>query len=166
MFESIIGLSAVLALVFLRMPIAIAMGLVGFIGIALIRGVAPATSITGRLIIDSSQDYGLSVVPLFILMGLFVTQSGMSRDLYKVSSAFLGHFRGGIAMATISACACFSAICGSSLATAATMSKVAMPEMRKYGYKDHLSTASIAAGGYTGYFDTTVGHTCDLWAVD
>jgi tripartite ATP-independent transporter DctM subunit len=150
MLVSIIGLFAVLFLVFLRMPIAIAMGLVGFIGYAEERGFRASISLIGRLIIDTAQDYGLSVVPLFILMGLFVTRGGLSRELYQVSYAFMGHFKGGLAMATIVACAGFSAICGSSLATAATMSKVAMPQMRQYGYKDGLSTASIAAGGTLG----------------
>ncbi|MEY8839902.1 TRAP transporter large permease, partial [Cribrihabitans sp. XS_ASV171] len=88
--------------------------------------------------------------PLFILMGLFVNKGGMARELYAVSNAFLGHMRGGIAMATVAACGGFSAICGSSLATAATMSQVAMPQMRRYGYSDELSTASIAAGGTLG----------------
>lgn len=150
MLESIIGLGAVLVLVFLRMPIAIAMGLVGFVGYMEIRGFRGAISMVGRLVIDTAQDYGLSVVPLFILMGLFVNKGGLSRELYQVSYAFLGHMRGGLAMATIVACAGFSAICGSSLATAATMSKVAMPQMRKYNYADSLSTASIAAGGTLG----------------
>ena len=150
MIESLIGLTAVLVLVLLRMPIAIAMGLVGFVGYLELRGFRAAISMVGRLIIDASQDYGLSVVPLFILMGLFVNKGGLSRELYRASYAFLGHFRGGLAMATIVACAGFSAICGSSLATAATMSKVAMPEMRKYKYSDGLSTASIAAGGTLG----------------
>ncbi len=150
MLVSIIGLVAVLFLVFLRMPIAIAMGLVGFIGYAEERGFRASISLIGRLIIDTAQDYGLSVVPLFILMGLFVSRGGLSRELYQVSYAFMGHFKGGLAMATIVACAGFSAICGSSLATAATMSKVAMPQMRQYGYKDGLSTASIAAGGTLG----------------
>ncbi|MEL7117487.1 MAG: TRAP transporter large permease subunit, partial [Pseudomonadota bacterium] len=140
MIESLIGLGAVLVLVFLRMPIAIAMALVGFIGFMEIRGFRGAISMVGRLIIDTAQDYGLSVVPLFILMGLFVSRGGLARELYQLSYAFLGHLRGGLAMATIVACSGFSAICGSSLATAATMSKVAMPEMRKYKYKDHLST--------------------------
>ena len=107
-------------------------------------------SMVGRQITDTAQDYGLSVVPLFILMGLFVNRGGMARELYAVSNAFLGHMRGGIAMATVVACGGFSAICGSSLATAATMSKVAMPQMRKFGYSDELSTASIAAGGTLG----------------
>lgn len=150
MFESVIGLGAVLLLVFLRMPIAVAMGFVGFVGYMHIRGFRASISMVGRLIIDTAQDYGLSVVPLFILMGLFVNKGGLSRELYQVSYAFLGHMRGGLAMATIVACAGFSAICGSSLATAATMSKVAMPQMRKYNYADSLSTASIAAGGTLG----------------
>jgi tripartite ATP-independent transporter DctM subunit len=126
------------------------MGIVGMIGLAYQTNYTAAISMVGRLIIDTSQDYGLSVIPLFILMGLFVNKGGISRELYNVSNAFLGHFRGGLAMATIVACGGFAAICGSSLATAATMSKVAMPEMRKYGYEDSLSTASIAAGGTLG----------------
>ena len=150
MIESIIGLGAVLVLVFLRMPIAIAMAIVGFVGYMEIRGFRASISMVGRLIIDTAQDYGLSVVPLFILMGLFVNKGGLSRELYQVSYAFLGHLRGGLAMATVVACAGFAAICGSSLATAATMSKVALPQMRKYNYSDQLSTASIAAGGTLG----------------
>ena len=150
MTEALIGFFAVLALVLLRMPIAFAMGLVGMVGYMYLNSFRGAVSMVGRLIIDTAQDYGLSVVPLFILMGLFVNKGGLSRELYQVSYAFLGHLRGGLAMATICACAGFSAICGSSLATAATMSKVAMPQMRKYGYDDGLSTASIAAGGTLG----------------
>ncbi len=150
MTEALIGFAAVLALVLLRMPIAFAMGLVGMVGYAHLNSSRGAISMVGRLIIDTSQNYGLSVVPLFILMGLFVNKGGLSRELYHVSFAFLGHLRGGLAMATIAACAGFSAICGSSLATAATMSRVAMPQMRKYKYHDGLSTASIAAGGTLG----------------
>ena len=150
MTASITGLFCVLALVLMRMPIAIAMGLVGIIGYWSETSLRAAISMAGRLIIDTAQDYGLSVVPLFILMGLFVNKGGLSRELYRASYAFLGHFRGGLAMATIVACGGFSAICGSSLATAATMSKVAMPQMRKFGYADSLSTASIAAGGTLG----------------
>ncbi|MBX2885712.1 MAG: TRAP transporter large permease [Granulosicoccus sp.] len=150
MTESLLGLAAVLLLVLLRMPIAFAMGLVGMVGYMLETSYRGAISMVARLIIDTSQDYGLSVVPMFILMGLFVNKGGLSRALYQASNAFLGHFRGGLAMATIVACAGFSAICGSSLATAATMSKVAMPEMRRFNYADSLSTASIAAGGTLG----------------
>jgi tripartite ATP-independent transporter DctM subunit len=150
MIEAGIGFVAVFILVLLRIPIAFAMGLVGMIGFAYETNFTASISMVARLIIDTSQDYGLSVVPLFILMGLFVNKGGISRELYQVSNAFLGHFRGGLSMATIVACGGFAAICGSSLATAATMSKVAMPEMRKYGYADSLSTASIAAGGTLG----------------
>ncbi len=150
MLESCIGFAVVFLLVLLRIPIAFAMGLVGMVGFAYQTNYTASISMVSRLIIDTSQDYGLSVVPLFILMGLFVNKGGISRELYAVSNAFLGHFRGGLAMATIVACGGFAAICGSSLATAATMSKVAMPEMRKFGYADSLSTASIAAGGTLG----------------
>ena len=158
MTASLIGFGLVLMLVLMRMPIVFAMGLVGTFGYAYERsgslfaawGLNAAMSWVGRQIIDTAQSYGLSVVPLFILMGLFVNKGGMARELYAVSNAFLGHMRGGIAMATVAACGGFSAICGSSLATAATMSKVAMPQMRRYGYADGLSTASIAAGGTLG----------------
>ncbi len=150
MTAAIIGFIAVLALALMRMPIALAMGIVGVIGYAQETSWRAAVSMAGRLIIDTAQNYGLSVIPLFILMGLFVNKGGLSRELYQASYALLGRFRGGLAMATILACGGFSAICGSSLATAATMSKVAMPQMRKYGYSDELSTASIAAGGTLG----------------
>ncbi|MGV6850456.1 MAG: TRAP transporter large permease subunit, partial [Marinibacterium sp.] len=158
MTAALFGFALVLILVLMRLPIVFAMGLVGTLGFAYERGGAifderglkAAMSMVGRQITDTAQDYGLSVVPLFILMGLFVNKGGMARELYAVSNAFLGHMRGGIAMATVAACGGFSAICGSSLATAATMSKVAMPEMRRYGYSDELSTASIAAGGTLG----------------
>lgn len=150
MLSATVGFAAVLILVLLRMPIAFAMGLVGIIGFANETTFRASVSMAGRLIIDTSQDYGLSVVPLFILMGLFVNKGGLSLELYRASYAFLGHFRGGLSMATIVACAGFSAICGSSLATAATMTKVAMPQMRQFGYSDELSTASIAAGGTLG----------------
>ncbi|MEZ5654109.1 MAG: TRAP transporter large permease [Burkholderiaceae bacterium] len=150
MTGALIGFAAVLVLVFLRMPIAFAMGIVGVIGYSFETNYKASISMAGRLIIDTAQDYGLSVVPLFILMGLFANRGGLSRELYRASYVFLGHLRGGLSMATIVACAGFSAISGSSLATAATMSKVAMPEMRRFGYDDALSTASIAAGGTLG----------------
>ena len=150
MVEALIGFFAVLVLVLIRVPIAFAMAFVGMIGFTLETSFRASISMVARLIIDTAQDYGLSVVPLFILMGLFVNKGGISRELYTASHAFLGHLRGGLAMATIVACGGFSAISGSSLATAATMAKVAMPEMRKYRYADSLSTASIAAGGTLG----------------
>ncbi|WP_434054314.1 MAG: TRAP transporter large permease [Roseibium sp.] len=150
MLEGLLGFAAVLVLVMLRIPIAFAMGFVGMVGFMLETSYRASISMAARLIIDTSQDYGLSVVPLFILMGLFVNKAGISRELYAASNAFLGHLRGGLAMATIVACGGFAAISGSSLATAATMSKVAMPEMRRFNYSDKLSTASIAAGGTLG----------------
>jgi tripartite ATP-independent transporter DctM subunit len=150
MTAALTGFVVLLLLVFLRLPIAFAMGLVGFAGFGLLSSFNASLAMVGRLVIDTGQDYGLSVVPLFILMGLFVNRAGMSAELYRASNAFLGHFRGGLAMATIVACGGFSAICGSSLATAATMAKVAMPPMRRFGYADSLAAASIAAGGTLG----------------
>lgn len=152
MIESIIGFSVLIALILLRLPLAFAMGVIGFIGFWYINDYnwSAAMSMAARRIIDTGQDYGLSVIPLFILMGNFVTKAGISNELYKACNAFVGHRRGGLSMSTILACGGFSAICGSSLATSATMSKVAMPPMRKYGYSDGLASASIAAGGTLG----------------
>ncbi|QDG76289.1 TRAP transporter large permease [Labrenzia sp. PHM005] len=150
MIEGLIGFACVLVLVLVRVPIAFAMGFVGMIGYMLENSYRGSISMVSRLIIDTSQDYGLSVVPLFILMGLFVNKGGISKELYAAANAFMGHLKGGLAMATIVACGGFAAISGSSLATAATMAKVAMPEMRRFNYSDQLSTASIAAGGTLG----------------
>jgi tripartite ATP-independent transporter DctM subunit len=152
MTVTLIGFACLLALILLRVPIAFAMGLVGFFGFAYLldfRWIA-AVSMASRQVMDTSLDYGLSIIPLFILMGNLVTRAGLSQELYRASYSFLGHFRGGLSMATVVACGGFSAICGSSLATAATMAKVSMPPMRKYGYSDSLATASIAAGGTLG----------------
>ncbi len=150
MITAIAAFAILLVLIFMRVPIAFAMGAIGVFGYAYITNFKAAISMASRLVIDTGQDYGLTVIPLFILMGLFVNISGLSKELYAASYAFLGKRKGGLAMATIVACGGFSAICGSSLATAATMSKVAMPSMRKYGYADSLATASIAAGGTLG----------------
>ncbi|MFK7856510.1 MAG: TRAP transporter large permease [Granulosicoccus sp.] len=150
MISALIGFAAVLVLAFMRMPLGIALGLVGVVGFTHESSFKAAISSASRLVIDSSQSYGLSVVPLFILMGLMVERGGMAKELYRAAYVFLGHRRGGLAMSTICACGMFSAICGSSLATAATMSKVSMPEMRRYKYSDALATASIAAGGTLG----------------
>jgi tripartite ATP-independent transporter DctM subunit len=146
MEAALIGFAVLLALVFLRMPIAFAMGVVGFAGFGFLSGFDPSLAMVGTLVSDTALSYGLSVIPMFILMGNFVARAGLSSELYDASHAFLGHRKGGLSMATIVACGGFSAICGSSLATAATMSKVALPPMRKYGYADTLATASVAAG--------------------
>ena len=150
MTVALIGFAAVLILAFLRMPLGIALGLVGVIGFGQLANYKAAMSSAARLVIDAGQSYGLSVVPLFILMGLMVERGGMAKELYRAAFVFLGHKKGGLAMSTVCACGMFSAICGSSLATAATMSKVSMPEMRRYKYSDSLATASIAAGGTLG----------------
>lgn len=152
MSVTLIGFAVLLLLIVLRIPIGFAMGLVGFFGFVYLNDFnwTAALSMSGRLVIDTAQEYGLSVIPLFILMGNLVTRSGLSHELYRASYSFLGHLRGGLSMATVVACGAFSAICGSSLATAATMAKVSMPPMRKYGYSDALATASIAAGGTLG----------------
>jgi len=149
---SIIGFGCLLLLILMRIPIAFAMGLVGFFGFLYLNDYnwIAALSMSARRVINTSQDYGLSVIPLFILMGNLVTRAGLSQELYKASYSFLGHLRGGLSMATVVACGGFSAICGSSLATAATMARVSMPSMRKYGYSDSLAAASIAAGGTLG----------------
>ncbi len=152
MTVALIGFAVLLVLVFLQMPIAFSMGIVGFVGFAYLGdwNWVAALSMSGQRVISTAQNYGLSVVPLFILMGNLVNRAGLSNELYAASNAFLGHRKGGLSMATIVACGGFSAICGSSLATAATMSKVAMPSMRKFGYSDSLAAASIAAGGTLG----------------
>ena len=150
MTAAFIGFVILLALVFLRLPIAFAMGLVGFGGFGYLSGYQPALSMVGTVVSETALSYGLSVLPMFILMGNLVSRAGLSTELYRASHSFLGHRRGGLSMATIVACGGFSSICGSSLATAATMAKVALPPMRAYGYADSLATASIAAGGTLG----------------
>jgi C4-dicarboxylate transporter DctM subunit len=152
MTEALLGLLAMMLLAFVRIPIALSMGIVGIVGYAYMRdwtwGAALATAQTK--IYETGRNYTLSVVPLFILMGNLVTRAGMSQELYRTAYAFIGHLRGGLAMATIVACGGFGAICGSSIATAATFAKVAYPSMKKYGYSDALATGAIAAGGTLG----------------
>ena len=147
---ALVGLALLLVLSFARVPIAFSMILVGFGGMVQVIGSRGAMANVGQTAFDAAVNYELSVVPLFILMGNFVTRARLSEELYNASNAFLGHRRGGLAMATVVACGGFSAICGSSLATAATMAKVAMPSMRKYGSSDALATGSIAARGTLG----------------
>jgi len=148
--ESLLGLAALLALVFLQIPVAIAMAVVGFVGFGLLIDWGPALSMSVDVAYRTGLNYSFSVLPLFILMGNFITRAGFSEELYAASYAFLGHRRGGLAMATIVACGGFSAVSGSSIATAATMCKVAMPSMRRYKYADSLAAGSVAAGGTLG----------------
>ena len=126
------------------------MGLVGFLGLWWMRGLGPSMASATTVVYESGFQYTLSVVPLFILMGNFVTRAGMSKELYRAAHTFVGHLRGGLAMATVLACAGFGAICGSSIATAATMAKVAYPSMHEHGYSDELAAGTIAAGGTLG----------------
>ncbi len=149
-FIGLIGFIAALILIILRVPVAVAMGAVGIIGTIPLMGWDTTHYILSTAPFEAVFPYSLSVIPLFVLMGVFAAHAGLSRNLYTGVNAFIGHFRGGLAMATVGACAAFGAICGSSLATVATMSKVAMPEMRKHGYPDSLAAASVAAGGTLG----------------
>lgn len=150
MTAALLGFAAVFLLALLRMPLAFAMGAVGFIGLGAERGWAPTMANAAQVVFDTGFAYTLSVVPLFILMGNLVARAGLAHELFRAAHAFVGHKRGGLAHATVMACAGFGAICGSSIATAATMSKVAYPSMKQLGYADHLSTGVIAAGGTLG----------------
>ena len=150
MIEALIGFVAIFALALLRMPLAFSMGLVGIAGIGFTRGWEPALASTAQVVYETGFAYTLSVIPLFILMGNFVARAGLAHELFAAAYAFIGHLRGGLAHATVLACAGFGAICGSSIATAATMSKVAYPSMKKLGYSDSLSTGVMAAGGTLG----------------
>jgi tripartite ATP-independent transporter DctM subunit len=150
MTEASLGLLAMLILAFARVPLAIAMGLVGFVGLWWMRGMNPAMASVTSTVYESGFEYTLSVIPLFILMGNFVTRAGMSRELYRAAYTLVGHFRGGLGMATIMACAGFGSVCGSSIATAATMTKVAYPSMKEHGYSGQLAAGAITAGGTLG----------------
>jgi tripartite ATP-independent transporter DctM subunit len=147
---TLIAFAILLALIFVRVPIAFAMAIVGGAGFAVLRGVEPALEMMGQHARQTVLTSDLSVVPLFILMGNFVARSRLAEELYDAAHAFVGHFRGGLAMATILACGAFSSVCGSSLATAATMTNVSLPSMRKKGYATSLAAASVAAGGTLG----------------
>ncbi len=146
----ILGILLMFLLLALRMYIGMAMALVGFLGLWFLIGFDAGISILGITPLAEGSSYTLSVIPLFVLMGQFAFASGISTDIYKTVYTWMGHFRGGLAMATVIACAGFAAICGSSLATGATMGMVAIPEMKKYRYDNRLSTGSVAAGGTLG----------------
>lgn len=146
----LIGFAISLFLIAVGVPVALSLGVVGVVGYALTNGISGALFITASGPFEAMFPYSLSVIPLFLLMGVFSSSCGLSTDLFQAANAIVGRFRGGLAMATICACAGFGAICGSSLATVATIGRVALPEMRKAGYDDRLSSASIAAGGTLG----------------
>ncbi len=150
MTTALIGFAVVFLLAFCGVPLAWAMLLAGVGGFAWLRGLDPALSMLGQIVIDSSANYGMSVLPMFILMGLFVHRADISNELYDAANAWLGHLKGGLAHATVASCALFAAISGSSIATAATMSKVAIPPIRRLGYDDRLSSGSVASAGVLG----------------
>lgn len=150
MVETIIGFVVLFGLLFLGLPIGVGLMMVGVVGFAVLTDVQPSLAMFGQIAYDTTLSYNLSVLPLFILMGNFISQSRLAEELYRLAYAFMGHLRGGLAMATVAACGGFSAMCGSSIATAATMAKVSIPTMRQFGYADSLAVGAIAAGGTLG----------------
>lgn len=144
------GFIVLFALMLLRVPVGMAMGLVGVTGYAYLSGGGPALKLVGQTSMRTVTDYQFGVIPMFLLMGAFVSASGVSRELFRAANTFVGHRRGGLGLATIVSCGGFAAISGSSVATAATFSTVAYPEMRRYGYPQSFATGVIAAGGTLG----------------
>ena len=146
----VIGIGLLIVLFLLRMPVAVAMALIGFVGFAYLTSPEAALGLLSHDIFDTFSSYPLSVIPMFILMGNFAFASGISRRLYKMTYTWVGELQGGLTIATVFACAGFGAICGSSTATAATMGQIALPEMKRYKYDDTLATGTIAAAGTLG----------------
>lgn len=146
----ILGIALLIFLFLLHVPVAFAMAIVGLVGFGYLSDVESALSLLAQDVYDTLSNYPLSVIPMFILMGSFAFASGISQRLYSTSYTWVGHFRGGLTIATVLACSGFSAICGSSAATAATMGKIALPEMKKYGYDDVLATGTVASAGTLG----------------
>ncbi len=146
----IIGIILLIILLFSKMPVGFVMGFLGFLGFSYVRGLNPGLSLLARDAFEIFSSYGLTVVPLFVFMGQIAFHAGISRRLYDSAYVLLGHRRGGLAMATVGACAGFSAISGSTNATAATMATVTLPEMRRYGYDQGLATGTVAAAGSLG----------------
>ena len=147
---AVLGFVALFALMLLRVPVGMAMGLVGVCGFGYLTGFTPALKLVGQTSMRTVTDYTFGVIPMFLLMGTLVSNSGMSRELFRAANGFVGHLRGGLGIATVAACGGFAAICGSSVATAATFSAVAYPEMRRFGYPQSFATGVIAAGGTLG----------------
>ncbi|SMX23958.1 TRAP transporter large permease [Boseongicola aestuarii] len=150
MLAGLLGFGALFVLLAIRMPIGLAMMVVGASGIAVLNSPTAALNNMGSFAFSYSAVFTLSVIPLFVLMGAFASVSGMGADMYRAAYSFVGHRRGGLAAATIIACAGFAALSGSSIAAAATMGKVSLPEMERYKYSSRLATGSIAAGGTLG----------------
>jgi C4-dicarboxylate transporter, DctM subunit len=147
---AVTGFVVLFVLMLLRVPVGMAMGLVGVTGYGYLVGFGPALKLIGQTSMRTVTDYTFGIIPMFLLMGAFVSNSGVSRELFRAAHALVGHLRGGLGLATIVACGGFAAISGSSVATAATFSTVAYPEMRRYGYPQSFATGVIAAGGTLG----------------
>jgi C4-dicarboxylate transporter, DctM subunit len=150
LWVGVLGFAGLMVLMALRVPIAVAMIVTALAGYAALAGLAPLLAHLKTAPYALFSGYSLSVIPLFVLMGMFASEAGMSAALFRAADAWLGRRKGGLAMATIVGCAAFGAICGSSVATAATMAQVALPEMRRYGYSGALSTGTLAVGGTLG----------------
>ena len=146
----IIGILIMLAVFMTRMPVAYVMALVGFLGFSTMISFKAGLVLLSRSMYETFASYGLTTIPLFILMGQIAFNCGIGQRLYDTAYKFFGSIRGGLAMATVTACTAFGAVCGSSPATAATLATVGLPEMRRYGYADELSSGSVASGGGLG----------------
>ncbi|MGR3425580.1 MAG: TRAP transporter large permease [Pseudooceanicola nanhaiensis] len=147
----VIGIVAMLVMIFAQVPIGVAMGIAGVVTFSVIRGsFESALTLFGTETVGKIASAELAIIPLFLLMGSFATVGGLSGDLYRLAQSFIGHVRGGLAMATIGGCAGFGAVCGSSIATASTMTRVSLPEMMSRNYSERLATGSVAAGGTLG----------------
>src|ERR1700748_1189528 len=147
---AILGFVSLFALMLLRVPVGMAMGLVGVCGFGYLTGFTPALKLVGQTSMRTVTDYTFGVIPMFLLMGTLVSNSGMSRELFRAANGFVGHLRGGLGIATVAACGGFAAIWGAALAPAAAFSAVAYPEMRRFGYPQSFATGVIAAGGTLG----------------
>ena len=145
-----IGVLVLFVMLFFRIPVWVALTLVGFVGNSIMSGVMPTFALAGTVPFDVGSSYNLSVLPLFILMGEVASETGLSSDLFKAARVALAGVRGGLAVGALAASACFGAVCGSSLATAATMTRIALPDMRKAGYDVGLASGALAAGGSLG----------------
>ncbi len=151
MLTALAGFAGLLTIAFIGFPLGLAMLLTGFVGIGFLRGWVPALESVSQQIIDVTLNTNFAVLPMFLLMGTFVHRAALSDDLYDCANAWFGHFKGGLALATIAACGGFSAISGSSAATAATMARVAIPSMRRFQYADSIAAGAVAAGGTMGF---------------
>src|ERR1700680_1133127 len=147
---AVTGFVVLFVLMLLRVPVGMAMGLVGVTGFGYLVGFSPAMKLVGQTTLRTVTDYPFGVIPMFLLRGAFVSVSGISRELFRAANTFVGHWRGGLGIATIAACGAFAAISGSSVATAATFSAVAYPEVRRYGYPQSFATGVIAGGAQLG----------------